>query len=334
MASFQSSWTQIRVATVVLPAFALSVATAIAIGPSSAQTYPGKLIRFVVPIPPGGVPDVMARLTAPALSMRVGQPVIVENRPGGGSSIGTRAVATAAPDGYTLLFATPSFVTAPAISREAGFDPIKDFAPIGTVGSGSWVLVVGPSTPARSVKELVDHAKTHPGKLNWGFGQGTGPHLLGELFLAATGIEVIKVSYKGGPQAIPDILGGRVHMNFGTTAGLLPLIKEGKLRALAVTSEARSPDLPDVPTMIESGLTRLPRGLWGGLLAPARTPMEIVRALYSALAASLTTRELTLGLMKLGFEPMPGSPQDFALLLAAEVEAWTTAARLAGINPQ
>jgi len=320
--------------TAALPAIATFLASVIVVGTSSAQTYPSKLIKFVVPVPAGAVPDVMARLAAPTLSARLGQTVIVENRPGGGSTIGTRAVAMAIPDGYTLLFATASLTTTPAISRNLGYDPIKDFAPIGTVGSGSWVLVVTPSTPARSVKELVDYAKANPGKLNWGFGLGTGPHLVGELFFVATGIEVTKVSYKGGQQAIADMLGAHVHMNFGTTAALLPLIQEGKLRALAVTSETRSPDLPDVPTMIESGLPRLPRGFWGGLLAPARTPGEIVNRLNAEINASLATPEMKTGLMKIGFEPKAGSPQDFASLLADEIEAWTTAAKLAGIEPQ
>jgi tripartite-type tricarboxylate transporter receptor subunit TctC len=196
------------------------------------------------------------------------------------------------------------------------------------------VLVVAPSVPARSVAELVDYAKANPGKLNWGFGQATGPHLFGELFRVATGIDVNKIPYKGGTEAVPDLLGGRIQMNFGVIANFLPLIREGKLRALGVGSETRSPDLPDVPTMIECGLPQLTRGYWSGLAAPAGTPVEIVNRLNGEINASLATPEMKASLRKLGYEPRTGSPQDFAALLADEIEAWGAAAKLAGIVAQ
>ena len=306
----------------------------IASGASSNQTYPSRLIKLVVPLAAGGPADVMARLIAPALSARLGQTVIVENRAGGGGMIGTREVAHAAPDGYTLLFAGANHTLGPALSRNLGYDPIKDFTPIATVGSGSFVLILTPSVPARSVQELVDYAKANPGRLNWGFGQGTGPHLFGEMFLAATGIDVAKISYKAGPQVIPDMLGERVHMNFNVTSFVLPLVRDGKLRAIAVTSEVRSPDLLDVPTMAEAGLPRLTRGFWTALLGPAGTPPGIVTRLNAEINASLATSEMKASLATLGYEPKPGSPQELAALLAEEIETWKKTAKAAGIMPQ
>jgi tripartite-type tricarboxylate transporter receptor subunit TctC len=319
-----------KVAVIGLATLALNVIAA----PSEAQDYPSRLIKFVVPLTAGGPPDVMARLSASALSARVGQPVIVENRAGGGGTIGTREVARAAPDGHTLLFSGTLHTLGPALVRNLGYDPIKDFTPIATVGSGSWVLVVAPSMPVSSVSELVNHAKTNPGKINWGFSVGTGPTMLGELFMSAAGIDVTRVSYKGGPQAIGDLLGGHIHMNFNTTAGVLPLIRDGKLRPLAVTSAARSPDLPDVPTMAEAGFPRLTRGLWAGLLGPAGTPAAIVTRLNADINASLATAEMRASLAKLGYEAKISSPQNFAAQIVEEIETWKTAAKAAGIELQ
>jgi tripartite-type tricarboxylate transporter receptor subunit TctC len=304
-------------------------------GIASAQSYPGKLIKIIAPVPAGSPLDAMARLMASALNARLAQTVIVENRPGGGTTIGTRAVATAAPDGYTLLAVGLNHVFGPSISKALDYDPLKNFAPIAIVGTGSYVLVVAPSVPARSVKELIDYARANPGKLNWGFGQATGPHLFGELFRIATRIDVNKIPYKGGTEAVPDLLGGRIQMNFGVIANFLPLIREEKLRALRVGSETRSLDLPDVPTMIECGLPQLTRGYWSGLAAPAGTPAEIVNRLNAEVNASLATPEMKASLMKLGYKVKEaGSPQDFAILLADEIDAWGAAAKLAGIVAQ
>lgn len=317
----------------VLPV-ALAGAALIITNTSFAQPYPGKVIKIIVPLVAGGPPDAMARLLAPALSLRIGQTVIVENRPGGGGTIGTKAVASAPADGYTLLFSGANHTQAPAVTKVLDYDPIKDFVPIATVGWGSWLLVVPSSGPARTVNELIDYAKANPGKLNWGFGLNAGPHLFGEMFVAATGIDVAKISYKGGQQVIPDILGGRIDMNFGTTGTLLSLIRDGRLRALAVTSEIRSPDLPDVPTMSESGLPQLTHGFWTGLLAPAGTPIEIVSKLNDEINLILATPEMKANLLKQGYEPKAGSPQDFAMLLAHEIDVWSKAAKAAGIVPQ
>src|SRR6516164_3064173 len=180
-----------------------------AAGGAAAETYPSKFIKVVVPLSAGSPIDLIARVIAPALSSRLKQSVIVENRPGGGTATGTRAVAAAPADGYTLLFASAGYTVGPALTKNLGYDPIRDFVPIATVGSGSWVLVVAPSLPVHSVPELIAYAKANPGKLNWGFGRNAGPHLLGELFVLATGIEVNRVYYKSGADAVPDLLGGR-----------------------------------------------------------------------------------------------------------------------------
>jgi tripartite-type tricarboxylate transporter receptor subunit TctC len=215
-----------------------------------------------------------------------------------------------------------------------GRDPAKDLVPVATVSSLAWVLVVRPSLPATSLKQLIDHAKANPGKLNWGFGQGTPPHMFGEMFKAATGIDVTNIPYKSGTQAIPDMLGGRIDINFGTLSNLLPLIREGKVRALAVTSEARSPDVPDVPTMAESGFPQLTRGDWTGVWAPGGTPAEIVSKLNHEINAVLKTPETQAAMKKLGFEPKVGSPQGFAAFIHDETKAWTPAAKAAGILPK
>jgi tripartite-type tricarboxylate transporter receptor subunit TctC len=314
-----------------LVAFGISL---IAAATSYAQDYPSKVIKLVLPLSAGSPIDVIARIVAPALSARLKQTVIVENRPGGGATVGTRSVATAEPDGYTLLFASATHTLGPALLKNPGYDPVKDFAPIAMVGSGAWVLVVAPSVPAQSVPELIAYAKANPGKLNWGFGRNAGPHLLGELFVLASGIDVNRVPYRSGADAVPDMLGGRVQMNFGAIETLAPLMQEGKLRALVVTGETRSPTLPDVPTMKELGFPQLTRGFWAGLLAPAGTPEAIVSRLNAEINAALATSEMKAGLSKVGIEPRGGSPADLAAFIADEVEAWKTAAKSAGLVPE
>ena len=336
MAIWMRNWKHVRnrphsLAVLACAALGMSL---IASGASYAQSFPSKVIKFVLPLSAGSPIDVIARIVAPALSSRLKQSVIVENRPGGGTTVGTRAAATAEPDGYTLLFASATHTLGPALIKNPGYDPIKDFAPIATIGSGSWVLVVTPPVPAQSVEELIAHAKANPGKLNWGFGRNAGPHLLGELFVLATGIDVNRVPYRSGADAVPDMLGGRVQMNFGTIENLAPLVQEGKLRALAVTGETRSYTLPDVPTIKEAGFPQLTRGFWAGVLAPAGTPADIVNRLNTEINAALATSEMKSSLIKVGVEPKGGSPQDLAALIGDEVEAWKTAAKAAGIVPE
>jgi tripartite-type tricarboxylate transporter receptor subunit TctC len=317
---------------------ATALAAAAAIGMSVmggdgaiAQTYPSKLIKVICSVPSGSPIDVTARLMSNDLSNRLGTPVVVENRPGGGGTIGVSEFARAVPDGYTLLFGAIGDAFA---SKIVGHDPASDFVPVATAASLSWVLVVRPAIPATSVRQLIDHAKANPGKLNWGFGQGTAPHMFGEMFKAATGIDVANIPYKSGTQAVPDMLGGRIDINFGTLSNLLPLIRDGKVRAIAITSAARSPELPDVPTMAESGFPRLTRGDWTGFWAPAGTPPSIVSKLNSEINAGLATQEMKAAMKKLEFEPRVASPQDFARFIRDEIEAWTPAAKAAGILPK
>ena len=229
------------------------------IGPGRAQfSYPDKPIKIILPYTAGSPNDVFARAVAPLLSLRVKQPVIVDNRPGGGTLVGVKTVMTSAPDGYTLLFTnTPTHVIAQFRAQGTAYDPIADFVPIVAVGVSSLVLVVSARTPANTLQEFVAYAKSKPGKLNFGFGQGTLPHLIGEAFKIATATDIASIPYRGGAQAITDMLGGRVDMNFGAGATLVPLIRAGKIKALAVTSPTRSAELANVPTMIECGLPGL-----------------------------------------------------------------------------
>jgi len=297
-----------------------------------AQTYPSRSIRMIVPFTPGSPVDVMGRLIADHLSGRLGQPVVIDNRPGAGTTLGTKAAAAAEPDGYTLLFNSSSIVVAPAMYKNLDYDPLKSFTPVANVAFSDWVMVVPPSLPARSVQDFVAYAKANPGKLNFGFGQGTAPQLVGEWLKVKTGIDIASVPYKGGAQAVTDMLGGRIHLNIGTTATLLPLVKDGKLRAIAVWGEKRYPDLPEVPTMIESGFPGISLGFWVGLLAPAGTPAPIVERLNGEINAILSTPAMKASMGKLGLEPRPGSPQQFSAFLADELPKWAEIVRVAGVK--
>ena len=265
----------------------------------------------------------IARFFAPYLSAQLGQPVMVENRPGGSTSIGTKLVASSEADGYTLLFSnTPTHVIAALGNASISNDPLQDFAPIAAIASSSLVLVIAPAIPARSVPELVAYAKGHPGKLNFGFGQGTLPHLAGELFKAVTATNIVSIPYRGGSQAISDLLGGRIHMNFGAGSTLLPLIREGKLRPLAVTSPTRRPEQPEVPTMIEAGLPDVTVVTHYGMLAPASTPLQVVETLNTAVNQALRSSDIKVDMARIGFELVGGSAQDFAASLAGDLRKW------------
>ena len=315
--------------------FSLPVASAIGallmVGSAAmAQTYPSQLIKVICAVSSGSPIDVTARLVTNDLSERFAKPVIVENRPGGGGTIGVGEFAKAAPDGHTLLGGAIGDAFA---SKVIGRDPAEDFTPVATAARIDWVLVVRPGLPANSLGQLIEYAKANPGKLNWGFGQGTAPHMFGEMFKSATGIDVANIPYKSGTQAVPDMLGGRIDINFGTLSTLLPLIREGKVRAIAVTSEARSPVLPDVPTMAQSGFPQLTRGDWIGFWAPGGTSTDIVNRLNREINAGLATPETKAALRKLGFEPRIQSPQEFAAFIRNEIDIWTPAAKAAGILP-
>ena len=261
---------------------------ATSIGSALAQTYPTRTINIVIAFPPGGPTEGVVRLLAEKLSLSLGQPVVIENRPGGaGGSVGTRSVASAAPDGHTLLLSPPGpLVVAPVIYKNIGYDPAKAFTPIAALLSISQMLVVNPAVPVKSVQELVAYAKANPGKIFFPSpGYGTQPHLLGELFKLMAGVDIVHVPYKGPAAAVTDLLAGQVQMLFESIGPLLPYIEAGKLRALAVTGEARDPQLPNVPTTIESGFPELQSTFWTGILAPAGTPASIVNRLNAEINA-------------------------------------------------
>jgi tripartite-type tricarboxylate transporter receptor subunit TctC len=295
-----------------------------------AADYPTRPIRMIAPFTPGSPVDVVARLLAQHLSIQLKQSVVVENRPGAGTTIGMKAAALAEPDGYTLLFQSSSFVVAPAMYKNLDYDPLKSFAPVANIAWGSWVTVVPPSLPVRSPQELIAYAKAHPGTLNFGFGQGTAPQLVGEWFNKTNGLQIASVPYKGGMQAITDMLGGTIHVNIGTSSTLLPLIREGKIRAIAQWGRTREADLPDVPTMIESGFPGLSLGFWVGLWAPANTPTAIVEELNRATNAALGSPEMKASMTRLGIAPSIGSIKDFAAFIADETPRWAEIVKVSG----
>jgi tripartite-type tricarboxylate transporter receptor subunit TctC len=305
---------------VVTGGFALVLAASTA---ARAETFPERPIKIIAPFTPGSPNDVVARLIATPMGALLGQSVVIENKPGGGTSIGVKAAMTAEPDGYTLLISnSPTHFIAPLVNKTFTYDPLKDFVTVASVASGGLMLVVAPDVPAKTLKEFIAYAKTNPGKLNFGFGQGTLPQLVGEMFKLAAGVDTANIPYKGGAQAIPDMLGGRVQMNIGTISTLAPLVRQGKLRALAITSAERNPELPDVPTMTESGLPEVASLTVYGLFGPAGMPADVIRRLNSSVNESLKSEELRAAIRRIGFEPQAGSPEDFSKLLVNEMKVW------------
>lgn len=297
------------------------------------QTYPDRPIKVIAPFTPGSPNDVVARLIAPHLATQLGQSVVIDNRPGGGTSIGVKAVMSAEPDGYTLMISnSPTHFIAPLVSKSFTYDALKDFVPTATIASGGLMLVIAPEVPAQTIKEFVAHLRANPGKLNFGFGQGTLPQLVGEMFKLATATEFAFIPYKGGIQAVADILGGRVQMNIGTISTLAPLVREGKLRALAITSASRNPEMPDVPTMAEAGLPEVASVTYYGLFAPAGTPAEAVRRVNAAVNESLKSRELRAAIARIGFEPHGVTPAEFVSLLEHEMKVWAPIVQKTGFQ--
>jgi tripartite-type tricarboxylate transporter receptor subunit TctC len=305
-----------------------------AVGPASAQGYPSRPIKMIVPFPPGGPVDVAARLIGQHLPRALGAAVIVENRAGAAGALGTKAVAAADPDGYTLLCGNiSSLVVLPAVTGNRDYDPARAFTPVAKVSQNYEVLVVHPAFSARSVGELVALARANPGKLNYGSaGHGNATHLAAELFKLRTGVDIVHIPYKGAADAVTGVLGGQVQMFFGDIGGVLPLMWEGTLRALAVSSDTRNPLVPDLPTMIESGVPDYVVLTYIGVVAPAGTPTGIVEKLNSAINESLTTPDVAAAFARLGAEVQPASPQDFAAFLAAETRKWTEVAKAANIK--
>ena len=308
----------------VLCALAAISAVLSAAGSVEAQAYPDRLIKMVVPYPPGGPIDTTARLVVQRLGPILGQTVIIENRAGAGGALGTKAVAGAEPDGYTLLFGNASaLVVGPAVYRFRDYDTVKHFTPIAKVTEGYEVLVVAPDFPAKNVQELVAYAKAHPGKLNFGsMGYGNLTHLTAELFKLQTGTDFVHVPYKGSPEAVAGIVAGEVHILFGEVAGLLPLVRAGKIRALGVASATRNALAPDLPTMIEGGIPDFVALTFTGVVAPAGTPREIVDLLQREIAKAVADPGAKERLFKLGFEPVANKPEEFGARIKSEIAKW------------
>ncbi len=312
-----------------IPALLLAVTQ-----PLPAQNYPDKPIKIIVPGAPGGPTDVPARFASQILPSRMGQPVVVENRPGAAGAIGARAVAAAPPDGYTLLAGNTSVLAVyPSVSPSAGYDPIKSFAAVAKVSESYQILVVPASSPWKSVKELVDYAKANPGKLNYAnTGLGGLPHLTAALFMARTGTDIVGVSYRSGGEAVTAVLSEAVQLTFESITILLPLIRDGKVRALAITSAKRTPLAPDLPTMIEAGVPDYEVTTFNGIVAPANTPASVVNRLNAAMNEGLGTPDMRETIARMGAVSPLGSPEDFARFIAAQNLKWQAVAKAANIR--
>jgi tripartite-type tricarboxylate transporter receptor subunit TctC len=308
---------------------------ALTAGLANAQNYPDRLIKLVVPFPPGGPLDVTARIVAQQMSSVMGRTIIIDNRGGASGALGVKSVIGAEPDGYTLLYGNASTLTIlPSLLKNHDYDPTKDFAPIAKATEGYEVLVVDPGGPAKTLAELIAYAKANPGKLNYGSaGYGNLTHLAAELLKLRTGVDIVHVPYKGAPEAAAGLLGGQIQLMFGEVAGLLPLVREGKLRALAVASATRNPLAPDLPTFAEGGVTDFVALTFTGMVAPAGTPPAIVAKLNNAVQESLKSEATQAALARLGAEVRPDSAAEFAAFLAQEKKKWEDVIRMAGINP-
>lgn len=314
---------------------ALGVIAATALGqqPARAQSYPDRSIKIVVPFAAGGPTDLVARLIAQSLSVRLKQNVVVENSAGAGGRIGAKSVASAAPDGYMLLLGGTNInAIFGALYKNLGFDPITSFVPISAICVDSMALAVGPSVPASTFAEFVQYARSNPGKLKFGAPPGIYTHFAAEFFKVKTGTDILFVPYKGGAPAIADLLGGHIDMVFNPKSSLLPHFQEGKLKALAVASAARWPELPNVPTMNEHGVAGFPTEVWFGLLAPLGTPTTIVDRLNQAVNEGLKSNEVRATLAKLGIEGKSGTPQDFAAALSEQARTWRVVVEATGIK--
>jgi tripartite-type tricarboxylate transporter receptor subunit TctC len=313
-------------------AAAIGITLGLAAAPAHAQPYPNRPIRLIVPFPAGGPIDVMARLVGQKLSSGFG-PVVVENRPGGGSTVGLKAVATAEPDGYTLLFGgTMTLSVLPALAKSPEGDAIKGMTPIVLVSATPFVLIVSPRVPAQSVQELIAYAKANPGKLNFGAPAGATPLLVGELFKMKAGIDFTTVPYRGAATTMTDMITGQIDMALEPSSVVIAHLSEGKIRPLAVTSRARNAELPAMPTMIESGVPEVVAVSWTGVTAPAGTPAAIVTRLNQAINDALKSEDMMLALRKLGSEPLGGPPQDFVALLADESPKWIEVVKASGLK--
>jgi tripartite-type tricarboxylate transporter receptor subunit TctC len=299
------------------------------------QGYPARPIRFIVPYAPGGGTDLTTRLIAQRLSERFERQVVVDNRPGGAGNLGVEIAAHSAPDGYTLLMAGISFAVNVALFPKLNFDAMKDFDAVSLVAKVPLIDVVHPSVPARSVRELIALAKASPGRLNYASGGiGTANHVAGELFKYMAQVDIVHVPYKGGGPALADVIGGQVQLLFNTMTSTVGFLKSGKLRALAVTGTTRSPEVPELPTVAESGVPGFDVSAWFGVVVPARTPPVIVRRLNEEIVRITRSAEAREQLVAQGAEPVGSTPQAFASHIRSEIDKWTKVSRAAGLRAE
>lgn len=313
----------------------LSAAAAFTIVPASAVrgqgAYPDKVIKMVVPFPPGGPIDTMARLCGKFITDGVKQQVVIENRPGAGSTIGSKAVAASPPDGYTLMFGSSgSLAVAPTLYVNAGVDPQKMFSPIASFALLPHLMVVTDSVPAKTLAEFIAYAKANPGKMNYGAGIGTPPHLLSTLFKIKAGIDVSYIPYQGAAQSVTDLVAGRTHYTIDGTVILMPQVKAGKLRPIAMGRSARWPELPNIPTLVESGFPDFTLDAWTGVVAPLGTPQPILDKINAAINAGLKTDEAKTALDRFSSIAQINTPQQFGAFLVDQGKRWGDLVRLAG----
>jgi len=301
---------------------------------SHAQNYPARPVRMMVPFQAGGGSDTMGRIVSSKLSERLGQQFVVENRPGAAGSIGADIAARAPADGYTILLgSTSELVQYPNVNPKVPYDPLRDFAPIGPVGTVPMVLVVHPSLPVKNVKDLVALAKGRPGEINYGSaGQGATTHLAVELFTLLSGVKLTHVPYKGSPQAVTDLVAGNVQVGIPTMPAALPFIKSGRVKVLGVTTAKRASNLPDVPTINEAGLKGYEAALWTGILGPAGTPPAIVNRLNSEIAAIVQLKDVREALARQGAEAQTSTPAEFGQFLKTEYAKWARVVKEARIR--
>jgi tripartite-type tricarboxylate transporter receptor subunit TctC len=297
--------------------------------------YPSRPIKLLVPFPAGGPVDVMGRLVAQHLSTALGQQVIVENRPGAGATLAAKAVATAEPDGYTLMVGSAAtYAIGPTLYPNAGYDPATAFAPIAFVSSVPYVMITRPQAAQRTLPELIAYAKANPGKLNFGIPNGAPPHMLAAWFRSATATDIVIVPYRGASTVLTDMIGGQVDLGFETTSVTFAHVHEGKVHALGVATTSRLPELPDVPTMIESGVADFIASSWTGIVAPAGTPRPLIMRLNAEINAGIKSAFMQERFKQLGAIANPGTPEDFAAFVAKERPKWVNMVKLSGVQPE
>ena len=299
-----------------------------------AQGYPSKPVRIIAPFAPGSTIDIIGRIIAPRLTEALGQPVIVENRSGAGGMLGMDAAAKSAPDGHTLAIgALGPLAMNPSLYPKTPFDPVRDFAAVSLLATGPVVIAVHPSIPARTVTELVELAKKRPGQLNYGSpGVGTSPHLTGELFKIQTGADIVHVPYKGNAEAITDLIGGQISIVFTGVPPVVPLAKAGKVRLLATTGKQRMPNLPDVPTIAEAGVTGADVLIWYGVVVPAATPRDVIARLNREIVKLMNLPDVREKFAQQSVDPATDTPEQFAQMIRDEVARWSKVIRTAGIK--